>query len=140
MQADQHFSGKAHRHKLSEDAISKTSPYSSSGYMLGNSSTAGSPSPGINIEIPQDHKQPEVKLGANIKCQLYSCDHCHITLNSPRQFSQHVNGLRHKIIVGKAKPPPPPQAEEPGNHMTVIVLKIYLINYSGFITITSCFE
>ncbi|XP_031567240.1 zinc finger protein 385D-like [Actinia tenebrosa] len=113
-QADQHFSGKAHRHKISEDAISKSSPYSSSTKM-GNGSTLSldGQTAGFKNEAAQP-KQPDINLGSNVKCQLFTCENCHITLNSPRQFQQHVSGLRHKIIVGKAKPPPPPQAEEPG--------------------------
>lgn len=111
-QADQHFSGKAHRHKISEDAISKSSPYSSS-TKLGGSYPLNGKTVVVKNEGIQP-KQPDITLGSNVKCQLFTCEHCHITLNSPRQFQQHMNGLRHKIIVGKAKPPAPPQAEEPG--------------------------
>lgn len=118
-QAEQHFSGKAHRHKLSEKAIANINIPNIPG---------GSRSPlGIkNNDLVA--KQPDlIKIGGNVKSPLFSCEYCHITLNSQRQYDQHVNGLRHKIIVGKAKPPRPPQAEEPGTcTLSIRIIRIII--------------
>jgi hypothetical protein len=43
-------------------------------------------------------------VGKNLS-ELFCCKMCNITLNSKKQLEQHNNGLRHKIIIGKANPP-----------------------------------
>ncbi|XP_028406049.1 zinc finger protein 385D-like [Dendronephthya gigantea] len=44
------------------------------------------------------------KVGKNLS-DLFHCEKCNITLNSKKQLEQHNKGLRHKIIIGEAKPP-----------------------------------
>ena len=56
-------------------------------------------------EPPQGDDNQSLNVGKNLITHLFRCENCNITLNSKKQLDQHNNGLRHKIIIGQARPP-----------------------------------
>ncbi|XP_032219059.2 zinc finger protein 346 [Nematostella vectensis] len=107
VQADSHYSGKAHLTQVDlynmQPKFKKTKEEEEFDKLLEEA----------DAMTHQEVKNVKnIKLGKNVKTQLYTCEPCNITLNSQKQMSQHLLGLRHKIVVGKAQPPPPPTPGE----------------------------
>ena len=96
-QANQHFTSKTHQNRVQMMIPVTSAP------------VARATPP---VSVPET-KPAEVKLGGNVKTQLFRCNPCNITLNSETQFKQHTRGVRHKIIMGKAPAPPPAYEGKP---------------------------
>ena len=104
-QMNAHLSGKAHQ-LLSQSKLESTSvvasPESASSSLAAADETPVIPG-GMGATAPEENG-PALSFGSNLT-KVFHCAMCNITLNSQKQMEQHNKGLRHKIVIGKAKPP-----------------------------------
>ena len=105
-QMNAHLSGKAHQ-LLSQSKLESTSVVAS--FESASSSVAAADETPVipcsmGAAAAPEEKGPPLSFGSNLT-KVFHCAMCNITLNSQKQMEQHNKGLRHKIVIGKAKPP-----------------------------------
>lgn len=99
-----HLGGRAHqllvKRKIESSGILSSAAGTDNTISSPDETTAES-----SIGATSEQTGPPASLGTNLT-KVYHCAKCNITLNSQKQLEQHNRGLRHKIVIGKAKPPP----------------------------------